>query len=174
MVTNPYKSHKLIGMIFSIIGATSLAAAALIVLLNMQTLRESGINSGAGASALALGIWGAVFFLIGIAFYIYMGFRKRYVRRLMANGEKVLAQIEDIQPNYSATYGRQHPFVVQCAWKNPDDGITYHFRSMLLWINPQKIFEDKKITALPVYIDRQNFRKYYVSLQVLEEGNVFL
>ncbi|WP_099205726.1 DUF3592 domain-containing protein [Scatolibacter rhodanostii] len=126
---------------------------------------------------LTFGVLGVVFLGVGIAFLLSIFLLKNKQEKLLQKGKKILAEIEEITYNRAMRINRHHPYVIVCAWKNPENGVTYHFRGPNMWDDPTFILEKKGIKKLPVYFDERNIKNYIVSLDVIiaEDGkNVFL
>lgn len=47
----------------------------------------------------------------------------------------------------------------------------YTFKSLNLWNNPESIIEEKNIKVLPVYINMNNKKQYYVDVDSLTDDN---
>ncbi|TYQ13262.1 UNVERIFIED_CONTAM: uncharacterized protein DUF3592 [Acetivibrio alkalicellulosi] len=117
-------------------------------------------------------ILGAVFFLIGF-FVIVIKIRNISKKiRLIESGYKVDAEFQEVILNTSYSVNRKNPYFITCKWKDPSSGETYIFRSENIWYDPQDIIEDLNITSFPVYIDQNNFKKYHVLLECLENKMV--
>ncbi len=43
------------------------------------------------------------------------------------------------------------------------------FKSRNIWSNPEDIIEEKNIKQFPVYIDKNNKKKYFVDIDILTE-----
>lgn len=168
-IQSPQKVLKILGIVFSLIGLSFLLAAVTIL-----TLNRAGVTQSNPVVCFVFTVDGLMFSAIGISFLVCTSYQKRLKKRLIENGKKIIADVEDVVCNHFMTYNRHHPYIIHCAWRNPDDGITYHFRSEPIMFNPGKILQDKKIVSLPVYIDQNNIKKYYVGIDAVEENNVFL
>ena len=48
-------------------------------------------------------------------------------------------------------------------------GLVYLFRSNNIWYNPESIIEERQLKQLPVYLDENNYKKYYVGIDELED-----
>jgi len=118
---------------------------------------------------LLLPLIGGVSFILGTSMIIVNIKRKRRKSKLLENGDYINAEIEEVIYDTSYSVNRISPHVIVCKWENPADGNTYVFKSENIWYDPEPIIEEKNIITLPVYINRDNLKKYFVSLENIEE-----
>lgn len=64
-------------------------------------------------------------------------------------------------------YINMHSFVIIC-YARDNNGEERTFKSENIWLNPERIIERNHIDILPVYIDPKNPKKYYVSIEKIE------
>jgi len=112
---------------------------------------------------------GGVFFLIGIIVLGVNVRRKKLNKRLVENGRKIYADLYEIVINGSYRVNRRHPYNITCKWQDKSSGILYLFKSENIWFDPSSIIEEKNITKLPVYVDENDFKKYYVEIDSIVE-----
>ena len=91
--------------------------------------------------------------------------------QLLANGSYVYADIDGVIRNTSVAINHMHPYNIRCQWNNPSDGNIYLFKSENIWFNPEYILKNKNITALKVYFDRANPKRYFISLDKLYDNS---
>lgn len=104
--------------------------------------------------------FGAVFLLIGLGF---CGFRIRSVRKdrwLLAHGDRIVAEIDEISQNPRYSMNGRHPYELRCHYKAPD-GTIYDFVSRPLWCNRYELPERGTV---PVYIEGLNYKRYVVDV----------
>lgn len=171
---NLTRVQKHIAIVFTLLGTIFLIAALILILVGINFEYDMQTTLGMEITALTLMIIGLVFFIIGIAFLIYCRGKKRLAAKLLATGTRVIADIEDIAVNPMMRLNNRSPYVIYCSWRNPKDGVTYHFKSHDLWFNPAKTIEEKGIKTVQVFMSPNNKKKYYVSLAGIEENHVFL
>ena len=106
---------------------------------------------------------GSVFFTIGILFLIFKLKRKKLRKRLMESGRLVSAEIESVILNTKLRVNGRHPYYITCQWQDS------MFKSENLWHNPQGAIEKKGLTHIPLYIDEDNLKKYYVAVDDLTQ-----
>jgi len=143
---NPY---RILGIVFS-----SIAVAELLVILALLLTKMESHLLIAFPFAVQCPIFGG----IGAGFLIY-DHRKRAMReRLIANGYYEMATIVAVEQNPFVRVNRHHPFHVICHIKR--DGVMHEYRSEGLYHYPIVNIGD----TVPVYLDRQNGKNYYVDV----------
>lgn len=144
---SPYRT---IGMVFS-----SIAAAELIVLLVLLLLRVDDFLLIALPFAVQVPIFGG----LGLGFLVY-DYRKRIKReRLVSNGYYEVATIVGIEQNPYVRVNRHHPYHVVCHIER--GGVLHEYRSEGFYHHPGVNIGD----PVPVYLDRQNDKNYYVDVE---------
>lgn len=91
-------------------------------------------------------------------------------RRLVVNKTKIYADFDRIEMNTSTKVNGKHPYVVFCCGQIPD-GEVMEFKSENIWYDPTRKIEDRGIKKIPVYVNPNRPKKYYVSLEELEGKN---
>ena len=111
-----------------------------------------------------------IFFFVGFIFTSVSGIiyfvRRRYrqnIRDLLANGQRIYADITDIEENLKKNMGGRHPIIIHCRYQSPD-GRLYLFHSHSVWCRSHEIDMTKKI---PVYVNRQNPARYFVDVDAV-------
>lgn len=124
----------------------------------------SGFRSSGGLPVgLMFAGMGAIFALIGLIPLIIKRRKKVQTRWLLANGRRINAELTDVYRNNSYTVNGKSPYKIVCQWIAPD-GKLHEFESENLWTNPAYLLEKRQITRFPVYLDSNNFRKYYLDV----------
>lgn len=142
--------YRILGMVFA-----SIAAAELIVLLVLLLLRVDDFLLIALPFAVQFPIFGG----IGIGFLVY-DYRKRINReRLVSNGYYEVATIVGIEQNPYVRVNRHHPYHVVCHIER--GGVLHEYRSEGFYHHPGVNIGD----PVPVYLDRQNDKNYYVDVE---------
>lgn len=142
--------YRILGMVFA-----SIAAAELIVLLVLLLLRVDDFLLIALPFAVQVPIFGG----IGIGFLVY-DYRKRIKReRLVSNGYYEVATIVGIEQNPYVRVNRHHPYHVVCHIER--GGVLHEYRSEGFYHHPGVNIGD----PVPVYLDRQNDKNYYVDVE---------
>ena len=119
-------------------------------------------------SAIPGGI-GLLFLVIALVFGLVLRQKKGPKKRLLETGRWITADIESVQPNFMIRVNYRCPYIITCRYTDPS-GVTYAFRSENLWDDPEYVLQKQNITTLPVCVDRDNYRKYYVDVSGLKMG----
>lgn len=92
----------------------------------------------------------------------YMNIRKYLVKQsVLKRGELIMAQCVDVNPAYYDLFGWR-PFIVTAQWYDQQNNLIYHFKSYSVNYDPRGVLSSE--TNIPVYIDPQNPKRYYVAL----------
>ena len=142
---------KICAAVFGIIGVVFLAVG--IGVCYTTGLRWPMIHVGLGA----------VFLILSISFVIYLSRRAATEKRLLENGTRIQANIDDVTLNYSVRVNMRHPYVIQCSWLDSQTQKVYVFHSDSIWYNPMPYLGE--LTTLPVYIDPDNPKRYVVDTE---------
>lgn len=129
----------------------------------------------------SLGIMDFSFLGIGL---ILIGIGSISIRARVKQKERALALIktgeriegEYIQTIYDAStcINGASPYYIRCQWKDQITGKTYLFKSDPILFNPITAIQEKHITTFPIYIDRNNKKRYTIVLDSLTEQVVDL
>lgn len=111
---------------------------------------------------------GLIFLIIGGTGILLKVSKKKLENRLKKDGELIYADYDETIINTSYSINRRHPYKIICEWINPVDNEEYMFKSRNIWINPEDIIEERNIKQFPVYIDKNNKKKYVVDIDILE------
>lgn len=144
---------KILGIVFSLIGA--------ILLIVVAILLSTGVAKMTGYFIIIpFSVVGGTFFFIGIIFCIVTVRKEKIARRLMENGNYIMAQITEVVPNYNVTVNGRSPYVVYCQYQDIT-GTVHIFRSRDIFFDPETLFKSEHVR---VYVDNDNFKKYYVDI----------
>lgn len=145
----------IVGLVFTIIGA---------VFLVLGIILGIGLRSELGSESIVFtftfGGMGLLFFAFGLGFLITLGNQKRTAQRLLENGNYVVAEIFDISQEYNVRVNGRHPFIINCKYEAMD-GTVHIFKSRYLYFNPEPLLKNNVVR---VYVDNDNFKKYYVDI----------
>ncbi len=146
MKKNPY---LILGIVFTAIAAIELIVIAVLVIINPPK---------AGLIALPFAIQCPIFGGIGIGFLIYL--RRKFLLReqLISNGYYELATIVSIEQNHYVRVNRCYPYHVVCRIER--NGVLHEYRSEAYPTHPGVQVGE----LVPVYLDGQNERRYYVAV----------
>ena len=112
---------------------------------------------------------GLIFLVIGGTGIFIKINRRNLGKRLKENGELIYADYVETIINTSYSVNGRYPYKIICEWTNPVDSEEYMFKSRNIWSNPEDIIEEKNIKQFPVYIDKNNKKKYLVDIDILTE-----
>lgn len=107
---------------------------------------------------------GSVFAIMGLCFLIKAIKDKRMVKRVIAMNCIIQAQIGDFSIDGSLMVNGRHPFVLRASAISPYDGQAYEFRSDAIWNDLRPILQAYNITKVPVYVNPQNYKEYYMDM----------
>lgn len=117
---------------------------------------------------------GLISLIIGVTGISAKARGKKSERRLKENGELIYADYVETIINTSYSVNGRHPYKIICEWTNPVDSEEYTFKSKNIWSNPEDIVEERNIKQFPVYIDKNNKKKYFVDIDILTENGADL
>ena len=116
-------------------------------------------------SAIPGGI-GLIFLSVGSGVGTPVLVRAKRKKRLKETGNQITAQIESVRPNLFIRVNRSPVYNIYCHYS--DQKGTHELRSENLLYNPEKALQKQGITALTVYVDRNNpYKRYYVDLSAV-------
>lgn len=116
---------------------------------------------------------GLIFLIMGVTGILIKTNKRKLEKRLKENGELIYANYNETVLNNSYQVNGKCPYNIICEWEDPLDSKRYIFKSENIWINPEKIIEEKNIKQFPVYID-SNKKKYTIDIDILTENIVDL
>jgi hypothetical protein len=138
------------------------------VLYTPKTPEDAKINGffALWGGVTILGGLGAVFFVIGAAFFLVVGQTRRKNEYLRSQGQPIETQLQGVERNTSIRANGTHPYRVVTQWQNPATGAVHVFKSENLWYDPTQFLQRDRITVL---IERDNPRRYLVDLSFLPQ-----
>lgn len=114
--------------------------------------------------------FGLIFFAIGGTGLLIKSRNKKLEKALKENEDAIYADYVETIVNNSYSVNGRHPYRIICEWSNPLDNKKYIFKSKNIWINPEDIIIERDIQQFPVYINRDNMKKYVVDIDILENN----
>lgn len=126
---------------------------------------KATISSSDGIMTIACGI---PFFAIGFGMIFHKLNKASGKKKMLETGDKIYANLKEITMNYSYSVNNRHPYIIICTGKDNVTGEVRTFKSENIWHNPEYIIKERNITTFPVYIDINNRKKYYLSLEEFE------
>ena len=113
-----------------------------------------------------LAVAGAIFFTVGISFFISDHKKKNLIAYLKLNGSKIETDFLSVSLNTSYTVNDRSPFQILSQWQNPKTSKLHIFKSDAIWFDPTDFIKTDKIA---VVIDKNNPKKYHIDLSFLPE-----
>lgn len=147
-----WSALRIIGLIYTPLGAVFLIAAGVIVFFapDMMPLW------------LTFSLLGGVFFLLGVVFLAVEQHKKKKMDALLEAGRFVWAQVEDCLCNYSVRINSRHPYQLIAVYTD-GRGTRHVFKSQSLMIPAPRSLVGQSVR---VYTDG-DFKNYYVDAQPL-------
>lgn len=118
---------------------------------------------------IIMSIFGIPFCAVGLALLFNKINKMGGKKKLIETGDKIFAEFQEVIVNYSYSVNNRCPYNIICKGRDNITGQTRTFKSENIWDNPEYIIREKNITTFPVYIDTNNPKKYYLSLEGIEE-----
>lgn len=103
---------------------------------------------------------GAGFLIAGFVCLSIHISKKNRVKRLIANGYYVTAEVNDITCNRMVQVNNRNPYTITAVYKDIS-GCAHIFKSSYLTYNPEPLLESKSVR---VYTNRDDYRHYYMDL----------
>ena len=115
---------------------------------------------------------GGIFLLIAV-FLIYSSIYRPHVARekikyLKENGIRIEAELKNVDLKGLIDLGGVG-YVIPCVYFDPNTNKTYEFVSEEIWFDKKKINPNYSIKTIPVYVDKDDFTKYYVDIEAFKE-----
>ncbi len=146
MQKNPY---RIVGTVFS-----AIAAVEVVVVFCLLLSRNRTMLIVAAPFAIQCVIFGG----IGAGFLISQHCKDARRERLIANGYYEMATVVGIEQNPYVRVNRSSPYHVICRIER--EGVLHEYRSEGYAFHPGV----KPGDVVPVYLDRQNDKNYYVDV----------
>ena len=112
--------------------------------------------------------FGLIFLSIGGTGLLLKNRNKKLEKSLKENGDVIYADYVETIVNSSYRVNGRHPYRIICEWNNPLDSKKYIFKSKNIWINPENTIIERNIKQFPVYINRNDIKKYFVDIDIFE------
>lgn len=117
---------------------------------------------------------GLIFLIIGGTGILLKINKRKSEKNLRESGEVIYANYVETVLNTRYTVNGRHPYNIICEWNNSLDNKKYIFKSKNIWMNPKNIIEERNIKQFPIYIDKNNKKKYVIDIDSLKEEVVDL
>jgi len=123
------------------------------------------ISHGGITALLPFILFALLFVVIGAVMMLFALRRYLLRRELLRCGNIVRAEFDSVMPG-SSKVNDMSSYIIRCKWTDKR-GDAYVLDSENLWFDPAPIIEEKRIKKFPVYMDPQNPKRYYISVDEL-------
>lgn len=117
-------------------------------------------------SCIFLFAFGIIYLGIDIIIYFNRLNKIKIKKELLENGKKIIVNFREV--NRSRRRGSGLHYFIICVGKDFNGDFRY-FKSEAILIDPKPIIDERNITTFYVYIDENNPKKYYLSLENIED-----
>lgn len=117
---------------------------------------------------IIFGAVGVISAFVGLGFLFYKVNKILSKKHLLSAGIRINTRILEVKINENYSMNGTFPYIIICEGID-DKGQKRTFKSENIWENPEGIIQERNITNLSVYLDKNNSEKYYVSLKEIEE-----
>lgn len=112
---------------------------------------------------LALTIMGLIFAGIGGGIIAFGQWSAQKEADLRQNGQLIEAEFKSVELNSSLEVNGEHPYRIVAQWHDAPNNRLHVFRSANLWFDPTDYVPE----WVPVYIDRDNPKRYHMETSFL-------
>ena len=111
---------------------------------------------------------GIIFLVVGGLLVLWVILKRILARRVIQRGHFVKAKLVRVYQNYSVSVRGLYPYVVECAYTDPETGKTFKFRSKNIFYDPEPLLTSDEI---PVYAEPPRYRPYFVDIDAVQNTN---
>ena len=104
--------------------------------------------------------------LVGLIFYFKKLYKRIEAEHLKNHGKLIKTKISKIEINDTAPFTKSKPYRLICEYE--EMGKRYRFINHEIWFDIEKIVKKKKIKTIDVYVNKNNYKKYYMDLSKLK------
>lgn len=104
----------------------------------------------------------AIIFISGLYFFIVYFRKKKEKEYLLKNGYVIKATIVCVRSLKFTRFFKHHPSYIYATYKYEND--DYGFNSEETFYNLSEIIKNKKIKNVDIYVDKEDYSKYYVDI----------
>ena len=117
--------------------------------------------------SIFVGIFALVFGGVGlIGFSVILRKRKLKLELFdMGRGKRLTLPILEVGPDYSFRVNGRHPYVISTQFHDKTLNILHAYKSDYIWYDPSEQLAKRK--DVDVYVDPNDFRRYYVDITFL-------
>ncbi len=139
-------------IVFSFIGIMFILVGSLIPAENIE-------GDARAFRAIFCGL-GAVLLIVGLVCLCLELSQRIRCNRLINAGQYIMAEISEITRNYAVCVNNRHPYIIICRYQD-QYGNIHMFKSRNLYYDPAPLLRDQMVK---VYVDREDFRHYYMDI----------
>ncbi len=103
-----------------------------------------------------------IIFMSGLYFFLYYYKKKKEKEYLIKNGKVIKADIVCVRSLKFTRFFKHHPSYIYATYKYEND--DYGFNSEETFYNLSEIIKKKRIKTIDIYIDQNDYSKYYVDI----------
>lgn len=122
------------------------------------------VGDGSSTGLILFVVLGGIFGLVGVGMITSQVIKKTKRKKVMAFNNIIQANITSFDINNNVTVNGRHPYILIATVMSPYDGLIYTFKSDSIWNDMTPLFQNYNITTVPVYVNPQNYKEYYVDI----------
>ena len=126
-----------------------------------------GSKEGNVFTVILLGVMGVAFLWIGISMKVKHHLGPIHRDRLREKGRRIEADFEGV--GNGVVVNGAHGYFIKCRWFNTETGAEYHFRSIEICGDPTEKLRMNGISKIPVLINPDKPKQYYVDVEELRD-----
>ena len=157
-------AERLLGIIFSILGAIFLIVALIVTVAVLPNVTGAE-GENLYILPIIFGSMGIIWLLVGGGFLIFVGAKDKKKKDLMQNGNMVYAEVTGGSEVFNVEVNGRHPWKLECKYEDPFSGEIYLYSSRNMFVDPYPYIGQQ----IAVYVDRNDPSKYYVDIQSLRQ-----
>lgn len=165
----PANVFTLLGTIFACIGTLFFVIGLVMGIFSFVSPSDTFEGfEGFPVFVAVYGLVGIVFAIVGFTFLAVSRKSQKKQEELIRSGEQLCAEVTGGSLDFAVRVNRQHPYRLECCYKDPFTGDAYLFRSGYIWQDPS-FYLGREVT---VYADRNDRSRYYVDTDSLTETSI--
>lgn len=114
-----------------------------------------------------LGILGLVFGATGGIWLFVQRRADAIAEEVRRTGQRIEAKVSGVEVRTNLRVNGRSPWRIVCQWQDPGTKDVQVFHSANIWFDPSEYVKE----TVPVFVDRNNSRRYVVDLTFLPKVN---